>query len=70
MFQRLFHLMYHLLLTSQDKFEIILYMYKNEFGYEAMAKIIDKYKLDDLKYVAGETKAIICYYFRRNRRYI
>ena len=44
------------LLTSQDKFEIILYMYKNEFGYEAMAKIIDKYKLDDLKYVAGETK--------------
>ena len=28
------------LLTSQDKFEIILYMFKYEFGYEAMAKII------------------------------
>ena len=39
------------LLTAQDKFDIILYMYKNEFGYEAMAEIIKKYHLDDLKYV-------------------
>ena len=47
------------LLTAQDKFEIILYMYKSEFGYEALSEIIKKYKLDDLKYVAGESKP--CY---------
>ena len=47
------------LLTSQDKFDIILYMYKNEFGYEAMGEIIKKYHLDDLKYVEGEAKP--CY---------
>ncbi len=44
------------LLTAQDKFDIILYMYKNEFGYEALPEIIKKYKLDDLKYVEGEAK--------------
>ena len=47
------------LLTAQDKFDIILYMYKNEFGYEALPEIIKKYKLDDLKYVEGEAKP--CY---------
>ena len=47
------------LLTPQDKFEIILYMYKSEFGYEAMGEIIKKYNLDDLKYVEGEAKP--CY---------
>lgn len=47
------------LLTAQDKFDIILYMYKNEFGYEAMGEIIKKYHLDDLKYVEGEAKP--CY---------
>ena len=44
------------LLTAQDKFEIVLYMYKQEFGYEALAEIIKKYDLDRLKYVNGETK--------------
>lgn len=44
------------LLTAQDKFDIILYMYKSEFGYEALSEIIKKYKLDELKYVAGESK--------------
>ena len=44
------------LLTAQDKFEIILYMYKNEFGYEALTQIIRKYELDKLKYVEGEAK--------------
>ena len=44
------------LLTAQDKFDIILYMYKNEFGYEALAEIINKYSLDDLKYVEGDAK--------------
>ena len=44
------------LLTSQDKFEIILYMYKAEFGYEALSEIIKKYNLDDLKYISGDSK--------------
>ena len=44
------------LLTAQDKFEIILYMYKQDFGYEALSEIIKKYDLDRLKYVNGETK--------------
>ena len=44
------------LLTAQDKFDVIIYMYKQEFGYEALAEIIKKYNLDELKYVAGESK--------------
>lgn len=44
------------LLTAQDKFDIILYMYKSEFGYEAFAEIMKKYNLDDLKYIEGESK--------------
>ncbi len=47
------------LLTSQDKFDIILYMYKKEFGYEALTQIIKKYNLDKLKYIAGDAKP--CY---------
>ena len=47
------------LLTAQDKFDIILYMYKNEFGYEALSQIIKKYNLDQLKYLEGEAKP--CY---------
>ena len=44
------------LLTPQDKFDILLYMYKKEFGYEALTEIIKKYHLAELKYVEGETK--------------
>ena len=44
------------LLTAQDKFDIIIYMYKKEFGYEALTELIKKYNLGDLKYVEGETK--------------
>ena len=47
------------LLTAQDKFEILLYSYKKEFGYEALTQIIKKYNLATLKYVAGEAKP--CY---------
>ena len=47
------------LLSSQDKFDILLYSYKKEFGYEALAQIIKKYNLATLKYVAGEAKP--CY---------
>ena len=47
------------LLTAQDRFDIILYTYKKEFGYEALSEIIKKYNLDEFKYVQGETKP--CY---------
>ena len=46
-------------LTSQDKFDILIYIYKKEFGYEALSELIRKYKLDDFKYIQGETKP--CY---------
>ena len=44
------------LLTSQDKFDILIHMYKKEFGYEALTEMIKKYNLAALKYVEGETK--------------
>ena len=44
------------LLTSQDKFEILLYTYKKEFGYEALTQLIKRYNLATLKYIQGETK--------------
>ena len=44
------------LLTSQDKFEILLYVYKQQFAYEALSELIKKYNLDELKYVEGESK--------------
>ena len=44
------------LLTPQDKFDILLYAYKKEFGYEALTELIKKYNLNELKYIAGETK--------------
>ncbi len=47
------------LLTSQDKFDILLYTYKKDFGYEALTQIIKKYNLATLKYIAGEAKP--CY---------
>lgn len=44
------------LLTAQDKFDILLYVYKKDFGYEALTELIKKYNLGDLKYIEGETK--------------
>ena len=44
------------LLTSQDKFDILIYIFKKEFGYEALPEMIKKYNLDVLKYVEGEAK--------------
>ncbi len=44
------------LLTPQDKFDILLYVYKKGFGYEAMTEFIKKYNLASLKYIEGETK--------------
>lgn len=47
------------LLTAQDKFDIIIHEYKKTFSYEALNELIKKYKLDDLKYLEGESKP--CY---------
>ena len=47
------------MLTPQDKFDILIHIYKKEFGYEALGEIIRKYKLDEFKYIQGETKP--CY---------
>ena len=47
------------LLTSQDKFDILLYTYNKEFGYEALTQLIKRYNLATLKYIQGETKP--CY---------
>ncbi len=44
------------LLTAQDKFDILIYVYKKEFGYEALTELIKKYNLAVLKYIQGETK--------------
>ena len=44
------------LLNAQDKFDVIIYMYKKDFGYEALNEIIKKYDLAQLKYTAGEAK--------------
>ena len=44
------------LLTEQDKFDILIYMYKKEFGYEALTQLIKRYNLAVLKYIAGEAK--------------
>lgn len=43
-------------LTTKDKFDIILYVYKKEYQYEALTQIIKKYDLAKLKYLSGETK--------------
>ncbi len=44
------------LLTAQDKFDILIYLYKKEFAYEALTELIKKYNLAELKYLDGETK--------------
>ena len=44
------------LLTPQDKFDIIIHMYKKDFGYEALTQLIKKYNLAELKYTSGDAK--------------
>ena len=44
------------LLTAQDKFDILIYAYKKEFGYEALTEMVKKYDLAELKFLEGETK--------------
>ena len=40
-------------------FDIIIYMFKKDFAYEALTQMIKKYNLAELKYVEGESKP--CY---------
>ena len=47
------------LLTAQDKFDVLIYTYEKEFGYEALTQLIKKYDLATLKYIQGEKKP--CY---------
>ena len=49
------------LLTAQDKFDILIYVYKKDFGYEA---------LTEFKICRRRNKAILCYNFTRNPRNI
>ena len=42
-------------LTTIDKFDILLYMYKLQYGYNALTELIVKYNLDDLKTVYGSS---------------
>ena len=44
------------LLTAQDKFDILIYAYKKDYGYEALTQLINRYNLADLKYVEGDAK--------------
>ncbi len=44
------------LLTPQDKFDIIMHMYKKEFGYESLTQMIKKYNLAVEKYIDGDSK--------------
>ena len=46
-------------LTAQDKFDIVIYIYIKQYGYDALNELIKKYKLDELKCVYGSTKP--CY---------
>ena len=43
-------------LLVKDKFDILLYVYKKEYQYEALTQLIKKYDLAKLKYLSGETK--------------
>ncbi len=47
------------LLTAQDKFDILIYMFQKDYGYEALGEMIKKYHLSDLKYTSGDSKP--CY---------
>ena len=40
-------------LSSCDKFDILLYLYKQQFGYEGLTKLIQKYSLDEQKLIYG-----------------
>ena len=44
-------------LSTNDKFDILLYMYKQQYGYDALSELIKKYHLDEQKKVYGSDVA-------------
>ena len=44
-------------LSTNDKFDILLYMYKQQYGYNALGELIKKYHLDEQKKVYGSDVA-------------
>jgi len=48
-------------LSSQDKFEIILHLYKKDYGYDGLSHIIDDHGLDRLKWLIedGQTASYL-----------
>lgn len=44
-------------LTSQDRFEIVLYLYAQRFGDKALAMLIETYRLDEPKQANGHDDA-------------
>ncbi|MEK3787503.1 pilus assembly protein CpaF [Paenibacillus sp. FSL K6-1230] len=48
-------------LTVQDQFDILLQLYKQKYQYKALSRMIDEYRLDDLKQVIehGDTESYI-----------
>ncbi|MCM3339920.1 Flp pilus assembly complex ATPase component TadA [Paenibacillus sp. MER TA 81-3] len=42
-------------LTSQDKFDLLLYSFKQRYQYDALHELIQRYKWDDLKTVTTES---------------
>ncbi len=46
----------HTSLSVEDKFDILLYHFKREYGYNALAKMIEKYRLDGLKNITEDAE--------------
>lgn len=42
-------------LTTNDKFDILIYIFKQQYGYDALSELIKKYSLDEQKCVYGST---------------
>lgn len=53
---KVMHFKHSSFLSIQDKFEILLYVYKKEHRYEALGALIEEYKLDSLKHIIEDGK--------------
>ncbi|PAD71341.1 ATPase, T2SS/T4P/T4SS family [Paenibacillus campinasensis] len=43
-------------LTNEDKFDILLHIYKKKYGFSGLEQLINQYRLDELKYVIEDGK--------------
>ena len=46
------------LLTAQDKFDILIYIYKQQFGYEALTEFIKKYNMEGQELVLADVDKV------------